>query len=140
MNTISLVGRITKELELRHTTTTNKPVCEFSLAVNRVGQEQADFINCQVWNGQAENLYKYQGKGSLIGIIGSLRVDQFQDKDGNNRYKTYVLANNIEYLSPVKSGQNVETAQKSPVEQPTKKEDPFAEFGETVSIDDNFLD
>lgn len=134
MNNINLIGRITKELELRHTPTTSKPVCEFNLAVNRIGQEQADFITCQVWNGQAENLYKFQGKGSLIGVIGSLRVDQFQDKDGNNRYKTYVLANNIEYLGTKKD------TQEQPVEQPTQEEDPFAEFGEKVSIDDNFLE
>ncbi len=133
MNTISLVGRITKDLELRYTQS-NKPVCEFNLAVNRIGQEQTDFITCQVWNGQAENLSKYQGKGSLIGVLGSLRVDQFQDKDGNNRYKTYVLANNIEYLGTKKE------TQEQPVEQPTKEEDPFSVFGNSVEIDNNFLE
>lgn len=132
INTINLVGRITKDLELRFTQS-NKPVCEFSLAVNRIGQEQADFITCQVWNGQAENLSKYQGKGSLVGVTGSLRVDTFKDKDGNTRYKTYVLANNIEYLGTKKE------ATEQPVEQP-KEEDPFSEFGNSITIDDNFLD
>ena len=148
MNSINLVGRITKDLELRFTQS-NKAVCEFNLAVNRVGQEQADFITCQVWNGQAENLKKYQGEGSLIGVVGSLRVDQFQDKDGNNRYKTYVLANNIEYLGTKKEAtehekkidyskydENPRTGDLEPI----KDNDPFAEFGETVTIDDNFLD
>lgn len=133
MNTISLVGRITKDLELRFTQS-NKPVCEFSLAVNRIGQEQADFITCQVWNGQAENLSKYQGKGSLIGVLGSLRVDKFKDKDGNDRYKTYVLVNNIEYLGTKKD------AQEQPVEQPKQEEDPFAAFGNSIEIEDNFLE
>lgn len=132
MNTISLVGRITKDLELRYTQS-NKPVCEFNLAVNRVGQEQADFITCQVWNGQAENLSKYQGKGSLIGVVGNLRVDKFKDKDGNDRYKTYVLANNIEYLGTKKE------TQEQPVEQP-KQEDPFSIFGNSVEVEDNLLD
>lgn len=148
MNTISLVGRITKDLELRFTQS-NKPVCEFSLAVNRIGQEQADFITCQVWNGQAENLSKYQGKGSLIGVLGSLRVDQFQDKDGNNRYKTYVLANNIEYLGTKKEttehekkidynkyDENPRTGDLEPI----KEEDPFSAFGNSIDVTDNLLD
>ena len=135
MNTISLVGRITKDLELRFTQS-NKPVCEFSLAVNRIGQEQTDFITCQVWNGQAENLSKYQGKGSLIGVLGSLRVDAFKDKEGNNRYKTYVLANNIEYLGTKKDAQNNQNIVQN---QPTQ-EDPFAAFGNSIEIEDNFLE
>lgn len=135
MNTVNLTGRITKDLELKYTSN-NKAVCDFSIAVNRVGQEQADFINCQVWGTQAENLSKYQGKGSLVGIVGSLRVDAYKDKDNNNRYKTYVLVSNVEYLS-------------SKNDRPTEKEenisipvnnDPFADFGEQINIDDDFLD
>ena len=133
MNSINLVGRITKDLELRQTTT-GKSVCEFSLAVNRIGSEDADFITCQVWNAQAENLAKYQGKGSLIAIVGSLRVDKFQDNEGNNRYKTYVLVNNVEYLGTKKD------TQEQQVEEPTQQSDPFAEFGDSVAIDDDFLD
>jgi len=135
MNSINLTGRITKDLELKYTSN-NKPVCEFNLAVNRIGQEQADFITCQVWNGQAENLTKYQGKGSLVGIIGSLRVDKFQDKDGNNRYKNYVLVSNIEYLGAKKE----ENAQNNQNIVQNVEADPFAEFGEQVNIDENFLD
>jgi single-strand DNA-binding protein len=138
MNSINLVGRITKDIELKYTQS-NKAVCEFSLAVNRVGQEQADFITCQVWNGQAENLSKYQGKGSLIGVVGSLRVDQFQDKEGNNRYKTYVLVSNIEYLG-AKKEENAQNNQNIVQNQPTPEEDPFAAFGESVEIEDNFLE
>lgn len=131
MNTIALTGRITKELELKETTT-GKKVSEFSLAVNRVGQEQADFINCQVWGTQAENLAKYQGKGSLVGVVGSLRTDTYE-VEGNKRYKTYVLVSNVEYLSAKKDEKQVE--------QPTQPEtDPFADFGNEISIDDNFLD
>lgn len=98
MNQINLIGRITRDLELR-TTTSGKAVCEFDLAVNRIGQDATDFINCTVWGNQAENLCKYQGKGSLIAVTGSLRIDKYQNQEGENRYKTYVLANNIEYLS-----------------------------------------
>ena len=97
MNNVCLIGRVTRDLELR-TTGNGKNVCEFSIAVKRVGNENADFINCVVWEKQAENLCKYQNKGSLISVSGSLRVDKFQNEKGENRYKTYVLANNIMYL------------------------------------------
>ena len=96
MNKVLLIGRITKDLELRHTPN-DKAVCDFTLAVNR-DKENADFINCVVWNSQAENLCKYQGKGSLIAVFGELRVDTYE-VEGNKRYKTYVYVNNIEFLS-----------------------------------------
>lgn len=130
MNNINLVGRITKDLELKYTTT-EKAVCDFSLAVNRIGSDDADFINCQVWNKQAENLKKYQGKGSLIAVNGTLRVDTYE-VEGNKRYKTYVLVNNIEFLGTKKE------TQEQPTEEP-KATDPFAEFGEEITIDDNDL-
>ena len=95
MNKVLLIGRITKDLELRHTPN-DKAVCDFTLAVNR-DKDNADFINCVVWNNQAENLCKYQGKGSLIAVFGELRVDTYE-VEGNKRYKTYILVNNLEYL------------------------------------------
>lgn len=134
MNNINLTGRITKDLELKYTQS-NKAVCEFHLAVNRIGSDKTDFITIQVWNAQAENLKKYQGKGSLIGVIGSLRVDTYQDTEGNNKYKTYVLANNIEFL-----GTKKEAAAEAPGEVPEEKtDDPFAEFGQEVVINDDDL-
>lgn len=130
MNTISLIGRLTKKPELTRTQS-GKTLSQFTIAVNRIGQEQADFINCVVWEKQAENLAKYQDKGSLIGLSGSLRVEQFQDKDGNNRYKTYVLVNNIEYLQSKSS--------ETPNE-PQKETNPFSDFGKNISIDNDFLE
>ena len=97
MNKVILIGRITKDLELRKTKS-DKSVCEFTLATNRVGNEDADFISCMVWNQQAENLCKFQGKGSLIAVFGELRTDSYE-VEGQKRYKTYVLVNTIEFLS-----------------------------------------
>ena len=139
MNSIQLIGRLTTKPELRYTTS-NKAVTNFNIAVNRNftnadGNREADFISCQVWNKQAENLVKYQDKGSLIAVEGNLRVEQFEDKDGNNRYKTYVAVNNIEYLSSAK--QSTEATQENKEE---SEEDPFAEFGNSIEIDDNFLE
>ena len=92
-----LVGRLTKTPELRKTKS-DKSVCEFTLATNRVGSEDADFISCMVWNQQAENLCKFQGKGSLIAVFGELRTDSYEI-EGQKRYKTYVLVSNVEFLS-----------------------------------------
>ena len=132
MNSIHLVGRITKDLEVR-TTNNLKSVCEFSLAVNRMGTDKADFITCQIWGTQAENLKKYQGKGSLVGIVGNLRVDTYEI-EGTKRYKTYVLVNNIEFL-----GTKKETNKENlTVQEPTQQEaDPFEQMGMQVRIDDN---
>ena len=104
MNSTFFTGRITKDLELK-CTPSGKMVCEFTIAVNRVGQDATDFINCVVWDKQAENLAKYQGKGSLIAVAGSLRVDNYQNAKGENRTRTYVLANSIEYLSSKSSSE-----------------------------------
>lgn len=103
MNNASIVGRITKDLELR-TTGSGKNVCEFTLAVNRVG-EGTDFINCRVWDKQAENLCKYQTKGNLLAVSGSIRVDSYKTEQGESRTRTYVLANNLTYLSTKSSGE-----------------------------------
>ena len=97
MNKVVLIGRITKDLELRKTKS-DKSVCEFTLATNRVGSEDADFVSCMVWNQQAENLCKFQGKGSLIAVFGELRTDSYEI-EGQKRYKTYVLVSNVEFLS-----------------------------------------
>lgn len=133
MNNTNLVGRITKDLELRFTQN-NKAVCNFDIAVNRIGQEGTDFINCTIYGKQAENLKKYQGKGSLIAVSGSIRVDSYKDKDGNNRYKTYVLANSIEYLSNKQSSEQVNN--KKEVTDDTQV---YADFGEITEVNDSDL-
>ena len=130
MNKIVLIGRITKDLELS-TTNSGKSVCEFSLAVNR-DKEHADFINIQTWNASAENIVKYQGKGSLISVLGELRVDTYTKQDGTKAYKTYVLANNIEYLSNKTTQGETQEA--------TQNENPYEEYGKQVDINDSFLD
>ena len=83
MNKCFIIGRIANDLELR-STNTGKSICEFRLATNRPtskdGEKVADFINCRVWNKLAENLAKYQTKGSLIAVVGRTQVDSYQDK------------------------------------------------------------
>lgn len=101
-NNVVLVGRITKDVDLRMSES-GKGYTNFTLAVNRAfkgqdGQQQADFISCKTFNKQAENLARYCGKGSLIAVVGSIQVSNFQGKDGNTIYRTEVIANNIQFL------------------------------------------
>ena len=100
MNSVNLVGRIAKNLELKQAGQTSK--CDFTIAVNRKfakeGQQQADFINIVCFGKVAENLVKCQSKGSQIGVVGSLNIDQYKDNEGNNRTFTKVVANEIEFL------------------------------------------
>lgn len=103
-NYISIIGRFTKDLELR-STSSGKSVVEFNLAVNRTlknkdGEYETDFIPVTIWGKTAETITKYCKKGDLIGVAGELRIDKYKDKDGNDRYKTYVLGNNATFLSP----------------------------------------
>ena len=106
-NSILLTGRITKDLELKQAGQTSK--CDFALAVDREcakeGQQKTDFINITVFGKTAENLCKYQGKGSKILVLGALNIDQYT-KDGENRTFTKVIANKIEFLDSKKDNSN----------------------------------
>lgn len=103
MNKVVLTGRIVRDLELKETQKGTK-VCEFTLATNRpMDREKADFINVIVWDKQAENLCKYQKKGNLIAVFGEIRTDSYE-VEGKKRYKTYVLCNQLEYLSKYEDG------------------------------------
>lgn len=102
INNVVLVGRITRDVELRMSDS-GKAYTTFSLAVNRAfkgqdGQQQADFINCKVFGKQAENLARYCGKGSLIGVLGSIQTGKYQGKDGNTVFTTDVMVQNVQFL------------------------------------------
>lgn len=103
MNKVTLIGRITKDLELNHIGEKNTANVKFDLAVDNYenGQKGAYFIPLTVWGKQAENLCKYCGKGSQIAVNGALKIRSY-DKDGVKKYVTEVLAdgfNGIEFLS-----------------------------------------
>ncbi len=110
MNKVILIGRIAKDLELKHTGN-GLAVCSFSLAVNKPYKSggnagnQADFFNCIAWRGTAENLCKYQKKGSLISVEGNLINNSWEDNNGVKRYKTEVNVSTIEYLGGKKEAE-----------------------------------
>ncbi|AMC94470.1 single-stranded DNA-binding protein [Erysipelothrix larvae] len=100
INRTILVGRITKDPELKKTNT-GKSVVSFTIAVNRRfggEQEQADFINCVAWNQQAEFLANYIPKGSLIGVEGRIQTRNYEDATGKRVYVTEVVAENVQAL------------------------------------------
>ncbi|MFA7588781.1 MAG: single-stranded DNA-binding protein [Acholeplasmataceae bacterium] len=101
INRTVLVGRITKDPELR-TTQSNISVVRFTLAVNRqftdqAGERQADFIQCTAWRKQAENLARYVKKGALLGVEGRIQTSQYE-VDGNMRYVTEVICDTVQFL------------------------------------------
>lgn len=106
MNSFIGIGRLTKDCELRYTTS-NKAVASFSIAITRTfknteGEFEADFINCECWGQVAETLSKYTHKGDLIAVNGNIRTDKYQDSNGNNKTRTYILVNGVQFLSTKK--------------------------------------
>ncbi len=102
MNNVCLIGRLTRDPELR-TTASGISNCKFSIAIdgrpNSDGESHTDFINIVVWRNQAENVSKYCKKGSLVGITGRIQTGSYEDQDGNTRYTTDVVAENIRFLT-----------------------------------------
>lgn len=148
MNKVILIGRMTRDIEVRYTQS-NTPVGQFSIAIDNGKDDQgndrpADFINCVIWETQAENMKKYTGKGWLICVEGRIKNDNYEDAQGNKKYRTYVLASRVIYLKePNKAplptepdyikkqteGSTVTTAavSQSPV-------DPYEEFGQEFEL------
>ena len=147
MNRVILLGRLTAKPELRYTPS-NVAYTRFSVAINRPfsrqdGTRETDFINVVAWNKNAETISKYFDKGRQISLEGSIRTNNFTDKEGNKRYTTEVQLDNFEFVESKKSSDN--QTSETPYdfqEEPSVnvEEDPFAEFGDSVSIDENFLD
>ena len=162
MNKAILIGRLTKDPELR-STPAGRNVCQFSIAVNRTftnanGDRETDFINCVVWDKQAENLVKYQKKGNQIAVDGRIQTRNYEDKDGKRVYVTEILANNISFLDskgssagnsnsfnnfnnlpepPIERNNNV--ASMPDIETVSVEKDPFEAFGDSIEISDNDL-
>ena len=159
MNKALLIGRLTRDPELR-STSTGRNVCQFSIAVNRNftnanGEREADFINCVVWDKQAENLVKYQKRGNQIAVDGRIQTRNYEDKDGKRVYVTEILANNISFLDskgtntssndfnslpePPREDSVSSSSNMSSMETVSVDKDPFEAFGDSIEISDNDL-
>lgn len=104
INRVVLVGRLTKDPELKYTQT-GVAVTRFTLAVNRTfsnqqGEREADFINCVAWRRQAENTANFLRKGSLAGVEGRIQTSSFDGQDGKRVFMTEVVADSVQFLEP----------------------------------------
>jgi single-strand DNA-binding protein len=103
-NKVLLVGNLTRDPELKHTPS-NQAVAQIGLAVNRNFQtkdgekrEETTFVDCEAWGRTAEVMSQYLAKGRPVLVEGRLKLDQWQDKDGNNRSKLKVVIENFQFL------------------------------------------
>lgn len=109
INHVTLVGRLTKDPELRYTAE-GKMFLPIVLAVNRhyrsqEGEVEADFVLCMLWNKNAENTAKYCRKGSLIGVLGSIQTRNYENKEGKKVYVTEVAVKTVQFLSSKPRGE-----------------------------------
>ena len=106
MNKVILMGRLTKDPELRYTTTNNTAVCSFTLAVDRrfSKDKETDFINCQAWQKTAEFCSKYFTKGQQAVVVGRIQNRSWDDAEGKKKYATEVIVDEV-YFAGAKQGQ-----------------------------------
>lgn len=157
MNKVLLVGRLTRDPEIR-TLSSGNPVANFSIAVsrnfrNRDGVIEADFLNIVVYGRQADNIGKYVTKGSQVGIEGRIQTRSYDAQDGSKRYVTEIIADNVEFLSSRNGGSSnesitahVDTTSSVYMDAPSPEmgidvssEDPFKDFGSEVALSDDDL-
>ncbi|MBC1734970.1 single-stranded DNA-binding protein [Listeria seeligeri] len=108
MNRVVLVGRLTKDPELRYTPS-GVAVATFTLAVNRPfkngqGEQEADFIQCVVWRKPAENVANFLKKGSMAGVDGRVQTRNYEGNDGKRVYVTEIAAESVQFLEPKHNG------------------------------------
>lgn len=110
INSVTLVGRVTKDLELKYSQG-GVAVCKFNLAVNRNfkskdGEQGADYPMILTFNKTAENAANYLRKGSLVGVTGRIQTGSYEDKDGRRVFTTEILADSVQFLEPKSSNTN----------------------------------
>jgi single-strand DNA-binding protein len=129
INNVTLVGRLTRDPELRYTPG-GVAYTKVTLAINRpfpnkqTGEREADFVGVTVWGKQAENLSKFTGKGSLVGVVGRIQTGKYE-KDGTTVYTFDVVAESVQFLDSKKSG--------------VKGDNPFADDGAPLEVGDDDL-
>ena len=166
MNKAILIGRLTRDPELRYTSS-NRAVCQFTIAIDRPftnqasGQREADFINIVAWDKTGENVGKYMTKGRLVAVEGRIQTRNYDNNEGRKVYVTEVVASNVQFLESRNATSNntgIDSMPEPPVEKSPydfaddnstvsnndtmnveDEKDPFAAFGEQVEISDNDL-
>ena len=152
INNIVLVGRLTKDCDLKYTSS-GTAVGTFTLAVNRqftnqAGEREADFINCVIWRKNAENFVNLTRKGSLVGITGRIQTRNYENKEGQRVYVTEVVAENFTLLEPKQTTEQRPQESTRERQQEQKRSnyndfnntpDPFGSHGEPYDVSDDSL-
>ncbi|WP_080871729.1 single-stranded DNA-binding protein [Oceanobacillus timonensis] len=143
MNNVNLIGRLTKDVDLRYTSN-GVAVANFSIAVNRPfsnqqGNNDADFFNCVVWRRIAENTANYCKKGSQVGISGRLQSRSFDGQDGKKVYITEVVAENVQFLDTRNGNDNNKQKEQNKSDLQNNQSNSSNENGEPVDIDNDDL-
>ena len=156
INNVVLVGRLTKDLDLRYTSN-GTAVATFSMAVNRQftnqeGKRDADFINCVIWRKSAESMANFTRKGSLVGIEGHIQTRSYDNQQGQKVYVTEVVVEEVTFLESKKTGaqsngdyQQTNTQQYNSNQSSNQNSnqysnnDPFDKSGTPVDIEDDDL-
>lgn len=128
-NNLIVIGRITKDIELRYTTS-NKPIVNVYLAINN-GKDDTAFLPIMIYGKMAETVHQYCKKGDLIGAYAIIKNNNWEDKQGNKHYDYTFIANKVSFLS---------SKAKEIKEEKKETHDPFKEFGDMIEVNDNFLD
>ena len=109
LNQIVIMGRLTKNPDLRYTGT-SVPVASFTVAVERdIGEKKTDFINCVAWRQQAEFISKYFSKGRMVGICGSIQTRTYDREDGQRVYVTEVVADEVSFVDSKSQSEGTST-------------------------------
>lgn len=145
MNKVCLVGRLTAKPELRYNKN-NISYTRITVAVNRNhknddGKREADFINCVAWKERAELICKYFDKGSQIGLEGRIQTGKYENEKGTTIYTTDVIIDGITFLDKKQDSRPEPEYTGPQYDESQEESDPFADFGDAVSIeDDNYLE
>ena len=130
MNKVILMGRLTRDPEMRQTPN-GVSVCSFSIAVNRRfakdGQQNADFINCTAWRQQAEFICKYFQKGAMIAVVGSLQSRSWENQEGKRQYSTDVVVDEV-YFTGSRNESQGSSQEGSYMPQPKPSDDGFGDI------------
>ena len=126
INRVVLVGRLTKDPELKYTQS-GIAVCRFTLACNRPfksegGEQQADFIQCVAWRKQAENISNFLSKGSLAAVDGRINTGSFEGQDGKRVYTTEVVADSTQFLEPKGNSSDRQNSSQNAPQEPKRQE------------------
>lgn len=139
LNRVILIGRLTKDPELRYTPT-GVAVCQFNLAVDRPfqnnGEKEADFIPVVVWRQLAETCANYLRKGRLTAVEGRIQVRSYENNEGKKVYVTEVIADNVRFLE---SAPKTEGGQQLGSKSERSAKDPFQDDGKPIDISDDDL-